>query len=426
MDIPRTGEAIQKRRMRRTILIVAIIVVVAVVSVGLTKLEPAAPTVQKETLYIDTVKRGPMLRSVRGPGTLVPVDIRLIPAPVDARIESIPALPGVKVTADTILMEMSDPQAQQNAMEAQSQLKGAQADYDNLKAQLDSQLLTQQGQVTAAQSASDQAKLQAEADAKLLKDGLIPEITAKVSALKSEQLGKQARIEVERYDKSKRSAEAQLAAQRARVDQMRALYELREHQVNSLKVRAGIPGVLQELPVQVGQRVTAGAVLARVARPEKLKAQLQIPEVLAKDVKVGQTATIDTRTGGGSGSNSGVINGHVSRVAPSVQDGTVLVDVALDGELPEGARPDLSVDGTIEIEKLPDVLYVGRPSYGQPNSKVELFKLSEDGKTAKRVPVQLGRMSVNTVEIVTGLQTGDKVILSDTSAQDGFQKIRLN
>jgi HlyD family secretion protein len=417
MDIPRTGEA-RKRKMRRTAVIVAIIAVVALVSVGLSRLEPAAPTVQKETLYIDTVKRGPMLRSVRGPGTLVPEEIRWIPAPVDARIERIPALPGVTVKADTILMEMSDPQAEQNALEAQSQLKGAEADYDNLKAQLDSQLLNQQGQVTSAQSASDQAKLQYEADAKLFKDALIPEITQKLSALKSEQLGKQAKIEVERYEKSKRSAEAQLAAQRARVEQMRALYELREHQVDSLKVRAGIPGVLQELPVQVGQRVAAGAVLARVARPEKLKAQLQIPEVLAKDVKLGQTATVDTR--------NGVINGHVSRVAPSVQDGTVLVDVALEGQLPEGARPDLSVDGTIEIERLADVLYVGRPSFGNQNSKVELFKVSADGKTAVRVPVELGRMSVSTVEIVTGLQTGDKVILSDTSAQDGYNKIRLN
>jgi HlyD family secretion protein len=417
MDIPRTGEA-RKRRMRRTAVIVAIATVAVLVSLGLSRLEPAAPTVQKETLYIDTVKRGPMLRSVRGPGTLVPVDILLVSAPVDARIERIPALPGVKVTPDTVLLEMSDPQAQQNALEAQSQLKGAEADYDNLKAQLDSQLLTQQGQVTAAQSASDQAKLQYEADAKLFKDALIPEITQKLSALKSEQLGKQAKIEVERYEKSKRSAEAQLAAQRARVEQMRALYELRKHQVDSLTVRAGIPGVLQELPVQAGQRVAAGAVLARVARPERLKAQLQIPEVLAKDVKLGQKATVDTR--------NGVIDGHVSRVAPSVQDGTVIVDVALDGALPEGARPDLSVDGTIEIERLPDVLFVGRPSYGQPNSKVELFKLSADGKTAVRVPVGLGRMSVSTVEIVNGLQTGDKVILSDTSAQDGYNKIRLN
>jgi HlyD family secretion protein len=417
MDIPRTGEA-RKRRMRRTAVIVAIATVAVLVSLGLSRLEPAAPTVQKETLYIDTVKRGPMLRSVRGPGTLVPVDILLVSAPVDARIERIPALPGVKVTADTILMEMADPQAQQNALEAQSQLKGAEADYDNLKAQLDSQLLNQQGQVTSAQSASDQAKLQYEADAKLFKDALIPEITQKLSALKSEQLGKQAKIEVERYEKSKRSAEAQLAAQRARVEQMRALYELRKHQVDSLTVRAGIPGVLQELPVQAGQRVAAGTLLARVARPERLKAQLQIPEVLAKDVKLGQKATIDTR--------NGVIDGHVSRVAPSVQDGTVIVDVALEGALPEGARPDLSVDGTIEIERLPDVLFVGRPSYGLPTSKVELCKLSAVGRYAVRVPVELGRMSVSTVEIVKGLQTGDKVILSDTSAQDGYNKIRLN
>ncbi len=417
MDIPRTGEA-KKRRIRRTIVIALIAAVAVLVSLGLSRLEPAAPTVQKETLYIDTVKRGPMMRSVRGPGTLVPEDIRVISAPVDARIERIPALPGVKVTADTILMEMSDPQAEQNALEAQSQLKGAQADYDNLKAQLDSQLLTQQGQVTSAQSDSDQANLQAEAQTRLFKDALVPEINEKLAVMKSEQLAKQAKIEVERYSKSKSSAEAQLTAQRARVEQMRALYELRQHQVDSLRVRAGIPGVLQELPAQVGQRVTAGTVLARVARPEKLKAQLQIPEVLAKDVKLGQRASIDTR--------NGLIDGHVSRVAPSVQDGTVLVDVALDGKLPEGARPDLSVDGTIEIENLPDVLFVGRPSYGQPNSKVELFKLSQDGKTAVRVPVQLGRMSVSTVEIVSGLQTGDKVILSDTSAQDGYNKIRLN
>ncbi|HEY4588056.1 MAG TPA: HlyD family efflux transporter periplasmic adaptor subunit, partial [Thermoanaerobaculia bacterium] len=272
--------------MRRIALLVAVVVVVAVGSVGLSRLEPAAPTVLKETLYIDTVKRGPMLRSVRGPGTLVPEEIRLIPAPVDARIERIPALPGVKVTADTILLEMSDPQAQQNALEAQSQLKGAEADYDNLKAQLDSQLLNQQGQVTAAQSESDQAKLQAEAQTKLFNDKLVPEINEKLALLRSEQLAKQAKIEVERYEKSKRSAAAQLAAQRARVEQFRALYEMRQHQVDSLKVRAGIPGVLQELPVQVGQRVNAGAVLARVARPEKLKAQLQVPEVLAKDVKV--------------------------------------------------------------------------------------------------------------------------------------------
>jgi HlyD family secretion protein len=417
MDIPRTGEA-QKRRTRRTIMIVVGIAAISLVTFGLSRLEPAAPTVQKETVWIDTVQRGPMLRSVRGPGTLVPVDVRWISAPVEARIERIPALPGVTVTADTVLMEMSDPQLEQNALEAQSQLKGAQADFDNLKAQLDSQILGQQAQVTLVKSQSEQAKLQAQADLKLFKEGLLPDITQKLSALKSEQLVKQAKIEEERYEQNKRSAAAQLAAQRARVEQNAALYQLRQHQVDSLKVRAGIPGVLQELPVQVGQHVTAGTVLARVARPEKLKAELHIPEVQAKDVKLGLTASIDTR--------NGLVTGHVMRVAPSVQDGTVIVDVALDGKLPEGARPDLSVDGTIEIERLENVLFVGRPSYGSPNSKIELFKLNDDGKTAARTPVEIGRMSVNTVEIVKGLQAGDKVILSDTSAQDGYKKIRLN
>jgi HlyD family secretion protein len=416
MDIPRTGEA-QKRRTRRTIMIVIGIAAISLVTFGLSRLEPAAPTVQKETVWIDAVQRGPMLRSVRGPGTLVPEDVRWISAPVDARIERIPALPGVTVTPDTVLLEMSDPQLEQNALEAQSQLKGAQADFDNLKAQLDSQILGQQAQVTLVKSQSEQAKLQAQADLKLFKEGLLPDITHQLSALKSEQLVKQAKIEEERYEQNKRSADAQLAAQRARVEQNDALYKLRQHQVDSLKVRAGIPGVLQDLPVQVGQRVTAGTVLARVARPEKLKAELHIPEVQAKDVKAGLIASIDTR--------NGLVSGHVSRVAPSVQDGTVIVDVALDGKLPEGARPDLSVDGTIEIERLENVLFVGRPSFGSPNSKIELFKLDPDGQYANRTPVEIGRMSVNTVEIVKGLQAGDKVILSDTSAQDGFKRIHL-
>jgi HlyD family secretion protein len=333
-------------------------------------------------------------------------------------VERIPALPGVQVTPDTVLLEMSDPTLEQNAFEAESQLKGAQADYDNLKAQLESQLLAQQSQVTGAQSASDQAELQVEADERLAKDGLIPELNFKLSRLKSNQLGKAAKIEVDRFQQSKRAAEAQLAAQRARVDQMRAMFDLRRRQVDSLKVRAGIPGVLQELPVQVGQRVTPGTVLARVARPENLKAELRVPEVQAKDVVAGQKASIDTR--------NGIVPGRVLRVAPSAQDGTVIVDVALEGPLPQGARPDISVDGTIEIERLDDVLYVGRPAYGSANSKIEMFKVINNGKEAVRVPVELGRISVNSVEVVKGLQVGDKVILSDTSSQDGYDKIRLN
>lgn len=417
MDIPRSGQA-QKRRLRRTVFIVAGLAVVLLVTVFLRRLEPAAPTVAAETLLIDQVKRGEMLRQVRGPGTLVPVDVRIISAPVEGHVERIPALPGVTVKEDTVLLEMTDPTVEQNALEAESQLKAAQADYDNLKAKLESDLLAQQGSVTAAQSASDQAKLQAEADERLSKDGLTPELTYKLSRLKYEQLTKQAKTEVDRYQQSKRSAEAQLAAQRARVDQFRGTYELKRRQVESLKVRAGINGVLQELPVQIGQRVTPGTVLAKVARPESLKAELKVPEVQAKDVLPGQKASIDTR--------NGIMPGHVLRVAPSAVDGTVIVDVTLEGDLPKGARPDISVDGTIEIERLPNVLYVGRPAFGSANSKIEMFKLVENGKRAERVPVELGRVSVNTVEIVKGLQVGDKVILSDTSAQDGFNKIRLN
>lgn len=399
-------------------MIVAGLALISLITVGLARLEPAAPTVKAGTLWIEEVKRGPMLRSVRGPGTLVPEDVRIISAPVEGRVERIPSLPGVNVTADTVLLEMSDPQLEQNALEAQSQLAAAQADYDDLRAQLESQLLAQQAQVTAAQSQSEQAKLQAEADEKLAKDGLIPDLNLKLSRLRSTQLGKQASIEGDRYSQSRRSVEAQLAAQRARVQQARASYELRRRQLESLKVRAGIPGVLQELPVQVGQRVAPGTILARVARPEKLKAELRVPEMQAKDVQMGLPAVIDTR--------NGEIRGRVARVAPSSEEGSVIVDVALEGQLPRGARPNLQVDGIIEIERLPDVLFVGRPSFGQQNSKVEMFKVSEDGKEAVRVPVELGVMSVNTVQIVDGLQVGDRVILSDTSAQDGYKKIRLD
>jgi HlyD family secretion protein len=416
MDIPRTGEA-QRKRLRRNLFIALGIAVVLLVTVGLARLEPAAPTVERETVLIDTVKRGLMLRQVRGPGTLVPEDVRWISAPVEGRVERIPALPGVEVAADTVLLEMSDPQIEQNALEAEAQLKAAQADHDDLKAQLENQLLSQQAQLTAAESQSEQANLQVEADEKLAKDGLIPDLNLKLSRLRAAQLSKQARIEGERVEQNRRSSAAQLAAQRARVDQMRALFELRRRQVDSLKVRAGISGQLQELPVQVGQSVTPGTVLARVARPEKLKAELRIPEVQAKDLQIGLPVAIDTR--------NGIVPGRVTRVAPSSQDGTVTVDVSLDGPLPRGARPNLSVDGTIEIERLDDILYVGRPAIGQANSKIELFKLVKGGDEAVRVPVELGRTSVNTVEIIKGLQVGDQVILSDTQAQDGYEKIQL-
>jgi HlyD family secretion protein len=419
MDIVRTGQA-QKRRRRNALIAAGAVVAIALITLGLARLKPAAPTVERQTVWIDTVLRGEMRRQVRGSGTLVPIDsaVRFISAQVEGRIERVPNLPGVSVAPDTVLIEMSNPEVQQNAAEAFAQLHAAQADADNLKAQLATQLLNQQSVVTSALSSSAQADLQAEANKKLSTDGLIPTITLKLSLLKAEELHKTVAIEQDKYKQAEASVAAQNAAQQSRVENLAAVYELRKHQVDSLTVRAGLAGVLQEVPVQVGQRVTAGTTLARVARPDQLKAQLRIPETQAKDVRIGQKASVDTR--------NGLAAGTVSRVAPSVQDGTVLVDVALQGPLPQGARTDLSVDGTIEIELLENVLFVGRPAYGQAQSKVEMFKLSKDGKEATRVPVMLGRSSVNTIEIVSGLKPGDQVILSDTSAQDGFDRIRLN
>jgi HlyD family secretion protein len=417
MDIPREGQA-KKRRVRRTIAIVSVAVVVLLITIGLSKLEPAAPSVKRETLYTGEVKRGSMLRQVRGAGLLVPVDVRFVSAPVEGRVEQIANLPGVTVEADTVLLDLSNPEVERNAAEAEAQLKAAQADYENLKAQLEGQVLNQESIVSAARSEAEQAKLQADADETLAKDGLIPDLSLKISKLRAEQTTQQSRIEEERLVKTRRAVEAQLAAQQARVDQMRALYDLRRRQSESLKVRAGIAGVLQELPVQVGQRVTPGTTLARVARPDRLKAELRIPETQAKDVQIGLLAQIDTR--------NGIVPGRVIRVAPSVQEGSVLVDVALEGELPRGARPDLSVDGTIEIERLDNVLYVGRPSFAQTDAKVELFKLVKDGNEAIRVPVRFGRTSVNTIEIVEGLQQGDEIVISDISSYDSFDRIRID
>ncbi|MFL6198242.1 MAG: efflux RND transporter periplasmic adaptor subunit [Thermoanaerobaculia bacterium] len=398
-------------------MIVAAVAVIVLVSVGIRKIEPAAPTVRRETLWIDSVKRGSMVIEVRGPGTLVPVDIRVISAPVEGRVERIPALPGATVQADTVLLELSDPEVEQAALEAESQLRAAEADFEDLRAQLESQLLSQQAQVSASRSAAEEAKLQAEADEVLAKDGIIPDINLKRSRLRAAQTEKQSTIEGQRYSQSQRSNQAQLAAQRARVDQMRALYELRRRQLDSLKVRAGIPGVLQELPMQVGQRVTPGTTLARVARPENLKAELRIPEGQARDVVRGMPAAIDTR--------NGVVRGRVFRVAPSAQEGSVIVDVTFDGPLPRGARPNLTVDGTIQLDRLDNVLYIGRPAVGQSGDTVQLFKLVKNSNEATRVPVKLGRSSVTTMEIVSGLQVGDEVILSDTSGQDGYDRIRL-
>ena len=417
MDKPRTGHA-EKRRLRRTILITLAAIVVVSITVGISKLEPAAPQFSKDSQFTGSAQRGTFLRNVRGSGTLVPIEIQQISLPVEGRVERMPFLPGKSVTADTVILEMSNPQLQQDLFDAESQLRGGEADLENLRAQLDSQLLSQQALVTQADSEAEQARLQVEADQRLFKDQLIPELELKLSRLRADQLTKRAGIEKERYESSRRSNQAQLASQRSRVEQARALYELRRRQVDMLRVRAGIPGVLQELPVQLGQRMAPGTTLARVARPERLKAQIRIPEVQVKDVTVGMDATIDTR--------NGKVPGKVIRVAPSVQEGTVTVDVDLIGPLPRGAKPDLSIDGEILIETVPNVVFIPRPSNGGADQKVEMFKLVDGGKAAVRVPVQFGRASVSYMEIVSGLNPGDVVILGDPSQFDGHDRIRLN
>jgi HlyD family secretion protein len=416
MDIPRES-AIRKRRIRRAIYVVVGLLVIGSVSLGLSRLKPAAPSVDKATVWVDTAKRGPMLLQVRGLGSLVPEEILWIPATTDGRVVRRFILPGTPVKADTLIMELANPEQEQATLDAEWQLKAAEAQYKSLKAQLDSQLLDQKAAAATVQSDYTEANLNAEKDAELAKLGLGAELNAKVTRAKAEALATRNDIEKQRLAVSAASVKAQLDAQQARVEQLRALYELKKAQLDSLRVRAGTDGVLQELSVEVGQRVTEGTILAKVAQPTKLKAELKIPETQAKDVQIGQSASVDTR--------NGIISGHVMRVDPAVQNGTVTVDVKLDGALPKGARPDLSVEGTIELENLADVVYVGRPAFGQPNSTVGIFKLDEDGKGANRVQVKLGRASVNSVEILGGLDPGDKVILSDMSAWDAFNRIRL-
>jgi len=417
MDIPRESAA-RQRRMRRIIYSVVGLLAILAVTLGLSRLKPAAPSVDRATVWIDTVKRGPMLLQVRGLGTLVPEEILWIPATTDGRVVRRFVLPGSPVTADTVVIELSNPELEQSALDAEWQLKAAQAQYNSLKAQLDSQLLDQKAAAATVQADYRQAKLNAEKDEELAKRGLGSELNVKLSRARADALTTRNEIEEQRLSVSAESAKAQLDSQKARVEQLRALYELKRSQLDSLRVRAGAEGVLQELPVEVGQRVAAGAILAKVAQPTHLKAQLKVPETQAKDVQIGQVASIDTR--------NGIIPGHVMRVDPAVQNGTVTVDAKLEGALPKGARPDLSVEGTVEIENLRDVIYVGRPAFGQPNSTVGIFKLDEEGNGAARVQVKLGRSSVNTVEILEGLKPGDKVVLSDMSAWDAFNRVRLN
>ena len=416
MDIQRPSNA-RAKKIRRIAYGAVAFLLIGGVSYGLSRLKPAAPTVDRATIWTDEVKRGPMLREVHGLGTLVPEDIRWIPAQTNVRVERIVLRPGAIVHPSSVILELSDPQLQRDMLDAQFQLKGAEADYANLKVQVNSQLMNQKSAEASVRSDYEQTRLQHDVDVKLEKEGIQSSHVEELSRVKEEQLKIRLALEEERTRVATDSAAAQLSAQEAKVEQMRALYNLKRSQYEALHVRAGIEGVVQLVPVEDGQQVTPGTYLARVADPKKLKAEIKIPETQAKDIALGQKATVDTR--------NGVVNGSVMREDAAVVNGTVTVDVRITDPLPLGARPDLSVDGTIELENLKDVLYVGRPVNGQADSKIGIFKLIDDGSEAVRTNVVLGRSSVNTIEIRDGLKVGDKVILSDMSQWDNFDRIRL-
>jgi len=418
MDIQRPSNA-RAKKIRRIVYGSVAFLLVGGVTYGLSRLRPAAPTVDRATIWPDEVKRGPMVREVRGLGTLVPEDIRWIAAQTNCRVDKWVLRPGAIVKPDSIIMELSDPTLQQTALDAEYQLRGAEADYANLKVQVNSELMNQKAAEAAVRSDYEQTKIQHAVDEKLKEEGIASEVTEQLSKVKMEQLAIRVQLEGERTRIATESSQARLAAQQARVEQMRALYNLKKSQMDALHVRAGINGVLQLEPVEVGQNVTPGTNLARVADPKKLKAEIKIAETQAKDVRELQKAVVDTR--------NGIVHGHVSRIDPSVVNGTVTVDVTMDEPFPpgSGARADLSVDGTIELENLKDVLYVGRPVHGQADSTIGIFKIVDDGNEAVRVNVKLGRSSVNTIEVLDGLKVGDKVILSDMSAWDNFDRIRL-
>ena len=387
------------------------------VTFGLSRLRPAAPTVDRGTIWTDEVKRGPMVREVRGLGTLVPQEIQWIPAQTDGRVMKRLLEPGAKVKPDSVILVLSNPQLQQEELDAEAQLKAAQADYENLKVQVNSDLLNQRSLTATVRSDYEQAKIQNQVDKQLVSEGLKAKVEEQISGVKAAQLALRLKLEEDRTKNAEDSEKARLDAGESKVEQQRAMYQLRRSQVEALTVRAGIDGVFQSVPVEVGQSVVPGANLARVADPKRLKAEIKIAETQAKDIAIGQKASIDTR--------NGIVAGHVARIDPSVVNGTVTVDVYMDEPLPAGARPDLSVDGTITLENLKNVLYVGRPVHGQSDSTISLFKLVDDGSDAVRVNVKLGRTSVNTVEILQGLNVGDKVILSDMSQWDNVDRVQL-
>ncbi len=417
MDIARPDIA-RAKKVRGILYSTAFAVVLIMVTVGVSRLEPAAPRVERDTVFMDTVQRGEMLRQVRGTGTLVPEQIRWISAITNSTVEKILLRPGVHVEPDTVIVELSNPQLEQSAIEAELSLRAARARYKSREVALDQQMLSQQALVATSESAAQLAEYEAALEQELFTDQLVSELSLRQKQSRAEQLRTQNGIERQRLEIQANAMETELAAEQADVDRLETIYQLRQQEVSDLWLTAGVAGVLQEVPLEEGASVTPGTNLARVGDPSRLKAALRIPETQARDIQEGQPASIDTR--------NGIIPGHVIRIDPAVTAGTVTVDVALDGELPRGARPDLTVDGTIELERLEDVIYVGRPVFGQEESIVSLFKLLPETDEAVRTRVSLGRSSVNTIEVIEGLQPGDQVVLSDMSQWDAFDRVRLN
>ena len=418
MDISRPDLKAKKRRKQAGMIAIGV-VVLAVITVIVMRLKPASPTVDRSVVWTDTVKRGPMVVQVRGLGTLVPREdaIRQIPAQTEATVVRIRTLPGSIVKADTVLMELSDPQLSQEALDAELTLREAKADLSNIQVKVQSDLMAQKSAAATVNADYSQAQRQAQTDKSLFGLGVISGLTYHSSQGKADELETRDKLSKETVDINEKAIESQLAVQQAKVAQAQAIYGLKKQQLDALNVRAGIAGVLTDMPLAVGQHVTLGTMLAQVVQPNQLKAQLKIAETQARDIQIGQPASIDT--------HNGLADGTVSRIDPAVQNGTVTVDVALTGTLPAGARPDLSVDGTIDMERLKDVLYVGRSAFSNEKSTISLFRLDADGKGAVRVPVKVGSVSVNAIQVLEGLHEGDTVILSDMSRYDTTDRIRL-
>jgi HlyD family secretion protein len=416
MDIARPSNA-KKKRIKQAVYAGVGLLAVVLVSVGLSRLKPAAPTVERAVVWPAKVERGPMVRQVRGLGTLTPEDIRWIPATTQGRVEKIILRPGTQVKSGDVILELTNPQLEQQLQDAQLKLGAAEAGLANIRVQLNNDLLAQRASSASIESDYNKAKMQAQMNEALAKDQLVSNLVLEQSRVDATSLGVRNQISKDQLDSKAASMKAQMDVQQSLVDQARAFLRLTQQQRDELKVRAGLDGMLQLVPVEVGQQVAPGTNLARVANPSRLKAEIKIAETQAKDIQLGQKAEVDTR--------NGIVEGRVARIDPSVQNGTRTVDVTLTGALPKGAVPDLSVDGTIELERLNDVLFMGRPAFGQDQSVVGLFKIGEDGVNAERVQVKLGRSSVNTIEVLSGLKVGDQVILSDMSAYDAYDRIRL-